>query len=167
MNPPKLPLIQSAMHCLNPEFVRLVSKPEPGRTPDQNAQSINDTFGPVIYAYTRKQALVDGSQVDVTKTAQEAGIKYPLFLTRGVWSLCVAIPPDVHCQDEAGRLWDVVWMTRFAIIRAKPGVERLPVALYVRNDNQRSRLVKLVAECGPVDMDDPRPAITVMLPDED
>jgi hypothetical protein len=70
-------------------------------------------------------------------------------------------------QDEAGRLWDLVWMTRFAIIRAKPGVDRIPVALYVRNDNHRSRLVKLVAVCGPLDFDDPQPAITLMMPDED
>jgi len=40
-------------------------------------------------------------------------------------------------------------------------------ALYVRNDNRAPRLVKLVAMCGPLDMDDPQPAITVMMPDED
>ena len=37
----------------------------------------------------------------------------------------------------------------------------------VRNNNRAARLVKLVATCGPLDMDDPRPAITVMMPDED
>jgi hypothetical protein len=124
-------------------------------------------FGPVIYAYTRSQAVADGVQVDVTKTAQEAGIKFPMFLTRAVWDAYVAVPPDVTCQDEAGRLWDVVWMTRFGIIRARPGVDRIPVALYVRNDNHRAKLVKLIATCGPLDMDDPAPAITVMMPDED
>lgn len=58
-------------------------------------------------------------------------------------------------------------MTRFGILRARPGVHRIPVALYVRNDNHRAKLIKLVATCGPLDMDDPQPAITVMLPDED
>jgi hypothetical protein len=33
--------------------------------------------------------------------------------------------------------------------------------------NRRPRLVKLVASCGALDMDDPQPAITVMLPGED
>jgi hypothetical protein len=89
----------------------------------------------------------------------------------------VSVPPGVTAQDEAGRLWDLVWMTRFAIIRlsrrngakadSRPGVDRLPVALYVRNDDVRSRLVKLVAVCGPLDLDDPAPAITLMMPDED
>ena len=124
-------------------------------------------FGGIIYAYTRAQAVADGVQVDVTKTAQEAGIKYPMFLTRAVYDSFVTVPPDVTGQDEAGRLWDVIWMTRFGIIRARPGVDRIPVALYVRNDNRAAKLVKLIAQCGPRDMDDPSPAITVMMPDED
>ena len=124
-------------------------------------------FGEVIYAYTRAQAVADGVQVDVTKTAQEAGIKFPMFLTRAVFDNYVTVPPDVTGQDEAGRLWDVVWMTRFAIIRARPGCDRIPVAFYVRNDNRAARLVKLIATCSALDIDNPAPAITVMLPGED
>ena len=128
----------------------------------------NDSpFGPVIYSYTRAQAVADGVQVEVTKTAQEAGIKYPLFLTRAVFDKYVAVPPDVTGQDEAGRLWDVVWMTRFAILRSRPGCDRIPVAFYVRNDNRAARLVKLIATCGALDIDDPQPAITILMPDED
>ena len=124
-------------------------------------------FGPVIYAYTRSQAVADGVQVEVTKTAQEAGISFPVFLTRTVFDAYVAVPPDVQGQDEAGRLWDIVWMLRFAILRSRSHTDRVPVALYVRNDNQRAKLVKLIAQCGPLDMDDPQPAITVSMPDED
>ncbi len=126
-----------------------------------------DPFGPVIYSYTRAQAVADGVQVEVTKTAREAGISFPVFLTRTAFDSFVAVPPGVTGQDEAGRLWDIVWMLRFAIMRARPGVQRIPVALYVRNDNRRATLIKLIASCGPLDIDDPQPAITVMLPDED
>ncbi len=56
---------------------------------------------------------------------------------------------------------------RFAIRKAAQGQSRLPFALYVRNDNRAPRLVKLVAMCGPLDMDAPEPAITIMMPDED
>ena len=136
-----------------------------------NSIPINHTpdepFGPVVYSYTRSQAVADGLQVEVTKTAQEAGIRFPFFVTRAVYDAYVTVPEGVTGQDEAGRLWDLVWMMRFAIIRARPGCDRLPVALYVRNDNVRSRLVRLVAVCGPLDIDDPAPAITVMMPDED
>ena len=121
----------------------------------------------IIYAYTRAQAVADGVQVEVSKVAAEAGIRFPVFLTRTVYDAFVTVPEGVTAQDEAGRLWDIVWMTRFAIIRAKPGADRLPVALYVRNDNRRPRLVRLIATCGPRDIDDPAPAITVMMPDED
>ena len=139
--------------------------------PKQVANGIT-AFGPVVYSYTRAQAVADGVQVEVTKTAQEAGIRFPVFLTRTVYDAFVTLPPVVSGQDEAGRLWDIVWMTRFAILRAKPGVggatcTRIPVALYVRNDNRAAKLVKLIATCGPLDIDDPSPAITVMMPDED
>ena len=136
-------------------------------TINPNSHDLTELFGQPIYTYTRAQAVADGLQVEVTKTAQEAGIRFPMFITRAVYDTYVTVPPGVTGQDEAGRLWDVVWMTRFAIIRAKPGVDRLPVALYVRNDDVRSRLVKLVAVCGPVDIDDPQPAITLMMPTED
>jgi hypothetical protein len=134
--------------------------------PQQIAEGIT-AFGPIVYSYTRAQAVADGVQVEVTKTAQEAGIKLPMFLTRAVYDAYVTVPPDVTGQDEAGRLWDVVWMTRFAILRARPGVDRVPVALYVRNNNRAAKLVKLIATCGPLDIDDPAPAITVMMVDED
>jgi hypothetical protein len=48
-----------------------------------------------------------------------------------------------------------------------PRQARLPFALYVRNDNRAPRLIKLIAACGPLDMDKPEPAITIMMPDED
>jgi hypothetical protein len=87
--------------------------------------------------------------------------------TRTAFDAYVTVPPNVSGQDEAGRLWDVVWMLRFAVQRSRPGCDRLPFALYVRNDNRAARLVKLIAACGALDMDDPQPAITVMMPDED
>ncbi len=124
-------------------------------------------FGKIVYSYSRAQAVADGVQVEVSQTAQEAGIKFPVFLTRSVYDSFVTVPPGVTAQDEAGRLWDIVWMLRFAILRSRPGCDRIPVALYVRNDNHAARLIKLVASCGPLDIDDPQPAITVMLPDED
>src|SRR5512137_1549859 len=136
-----------------------------------NNTNNNNTDSPqwdVVYQYTRSQAIADGFQIEVTKTAAEAGIRFPVFITRGVYEQCVAVPPGVTGQDEAGRLWDVVWMLRFAIIRSQPGTSRLTVALYVRNsDHQPARLTKLIATAGALDIDDPAPAITVLLPDED
>ena len=76
-------------------------------------------------------------------------------------------PPNVTCQDEAGRLWDIVSMLRFAIKSGRSDGDRIEYSLNVRNDNRRPKLVKLVAFCGAHDMDAPEPAITVMMPGED
>jgi hypothetical protein len=133
---------------------------------DQN-KTITDIFGPVIYSYSRSQAIADGLQVEVSKVAEEAGIRFPVFLTRAVYDSFVSVPTGVTGQDEAGRLWDIVWMLRFAIRKALPGQARLPFALYVRNNSKAPRLIKLLAMCGALDIDDSRPAITIMLPDED
>lgn len=127
----------------------------------------SDAFGPVIYTYSRKQALVDGVQVDVSTSAREAGIRIPTFITRGVFDAHVTVPAGVEGQDEAGRLWDIVWMLRCAILRSLGDQTRLRFLLFVRNDNRRARPVQLVADCGALDFDDPAPAITIMLPDED
>ena len=127
----------------------------------------NSHFGEIIYQYTRKQAIADGVQVDVSQTAREAGIVFPVFLTRTVFDAYVTVPEGVTAQDEAGRLWDVVWLLRHAIQQARAGESRLPFAVSVRNDNRKPKLVHLMAVCGPMDIDDPQPTITVMLPEED
>jgi len=132
-----------------------------------NIDNSDSPFGDIIFTFTRAQAVADGVQIEVTATAQEAGIRFPVFLTRAVYDAYVIVPPKVSGQDEAGRLWDILWLLRFAILRAKPGQDRLPVAVYVRNDYRRAKLVELIATCGPLDIDDPQPALTVMLPDED
>jgi hypothetical protein len=129
-----------------------------------NNQLPNDE---VIYVYTRARAIADGAQVEVTSTAQEAGICFQVFLTRTVYDSYVTVPPNVSGQDEAGRLWDILTLCRLAIRRARPGCDRLQFALYVRNDDRRPRLVELIAHCGALDVDDPQPAITIMMPDED
>lgn len=124
-------------------------------------------FGEVIYSYSRAQAIAEGVQVEVSKVAAEAGIKFPVFLTRTVYDAFVTVPPDVTGQDESGRLWDILWMLRVQAAKSKPGICHLPFALYVRNDNRAAKLVQLLAVCAATDIDDPAPSITVMMPDED
>lgn len=75
----------------------------------------NELHGePVIVSYTRKEALADGVQVEVTQLAAEAGIRFPVFLTRAVHEKYVAVPEGVEGQDETGRLWDILMVLRFA-----------------------------------------------------
>ena len=119
----------------------------------------------LIHAYTRAGALRDGVLIDVSAVAREAGIRYPVALTRAAWERCVAVSPGVLLQDEAGRLWDVVYLLRLAIGRGGEGPE-VRIGVHVRNDNRERTppLVCLKAVCGPGDQGEP--VITVMLPEE-
>jgi hypothetical protein len=121
----------------------------------------------LIHAYTRRQAIEDGVLLDVTETAKEAGFRIPVALTSAVWAGYVAVPEGVERQDEAGRLWDVLWMCRYGIGRSRREESVTLFKLHVRNDNRPGEppLVSLKAVCGPDD--DGSPCLTVMLPNED
>ncbi len=123
-------------------------------------------FGPVISSYTRADAIDDGVLIDVSETASEAGIVFPVAMTRTVWDLYVEVPDGVQCQDETGRLWDILWMLKCAI-KSGGGGATLNYSLHVRSDNRDRTppLVHLKAICGPGD--DAEPVITIMLPNED
>ena len=103
--------------------------------------------------------------IDVSAMAREAGVRWPVALTRAAWERCVSVPPGVACQDEAGRLWDVVFLLALAARRSSGPEVRFGVR--VRNDNRDRTppLVRLKAVCGPGD--DGEPVLTVMLPGED
>jgi hypothetical protein len=72
----------------------------------------------LIHRYTRADAIRDGVLIDVTETAREAGIRWPVALTSAVWGRCVTVPAGVVCQDEAGRLWDVLFLLALAARRS-------------------------------------------------
>jgi hypothetical protein len=121
----------------------------------------------LIHKYTRADAIRDGVLIDASATAKEAGFKFPVALTATVWALCVEVPSGVLCQDEAGRLWDVLTMLRFAVNGQSAGANLLHFGVHVRNDNRERTppLVRLKALCGPGDQGEP--VVTVLMPDED
>lgn len=116
----------------------------------------------LIYAYTRAQALADGVLVDVTETAREAGFRWPVAVTATLWADIVAIPePYRGVEDVLGRLWDVVWMARWAAQRATEAQIVYDLVLHVAD--QEMYKVKMVV--GPDD--DGSPCITLMRVGED
>jgi hypothetical protein len=119
----------------------------------------------LISVYTRAEALADGVLVDVTDTAREAGFLYPVALTREAWDLCVALSPAAKRagNDERGRLFDVIWMMRWAVGRSSGGPQVTFELLCVTTSVRPSR-VALRSVVGPGD--DGEPVVTVMLPEE-
>ncbi len=137
---------------------------------DSTAHS--EVFGDVIYTYTRAQALADGVLVNVSETARKAGFRWPVALTDAAWNDCVAWSEDDSRhqvpQDEAGRLWDVLWMAFCAIRGSTAGGGQIVYGLYrVPRDGKSIEAVltqlKIVAGPG----DDGEPVITLLLPGED
>lgn len=133
--------------------------------------AMHETFGEVIHTYTRAHAIEDGNLIDVTETAAEAGFRIPVALTRAAYADCVewsdADSRRQTYQDEAGRLWDVLWMAMNAARRGA-GRQSLPFQLYrVPRGGRgvRPRLVTLITQIGPGDGGEP--VVTIMLPGED
>lgn len=151
-------LSEDAMRC----------SPEPIAEPES-------LFGPLIDAYTRADMIQDGGLVAIPEAvSREAGITVPVALTRAAWEDCVAWGDADDrrkgiCNDEDGRLWDVLWMTRQTIRRARLcDRDRIRVQLHrvPRPGCARApRLVELVAVIGPGDSGEP--VMTVMQPDEE
>ena len=119
----------------------------------------------VIHTYTRKQAIDDGVLVDVSETAKEAGIKFPVALTSTVWGIYVVPSEKLEgCgQSVSGRLWDLLWMFRVNALKIKSSL--LFFSCIFLNEHEIREEVKFKALCGPGDNGEP--VITIMLPMED
>ena len=142
--------------------------------------TMHEIFGEPIHIYTRAQAIEDGVLIDVSTTAREAGIVWPVALTSAAWSDTVQWGDaddkrkggGACWQSESGRLWDVVWMASRAI---RGGLRRghdgrdpiLFQVLRIPRDGRgvRPRLATLKLQVGPGDNGEP--VITVMLSGED
>ena len=125
-----------------------------------------------LSVYTRAQAIEDGILVDVSDTAREAGFKIPVALTRAVWDRLVALPEGYRgFQDEAGRLWDVLWMARHYTLRAsiRDRVRMCVLVRDVRKDlrdsNRAPRRHFPIVAIGAGDSGEA--AITIMLAEDD
>jgi len=124
-------------------------------TNEPNTNEVEETFGPVIYAYTRAQAIADGNLVDVTATAKEAGFRHPTAITAALWQVIETIPARYPFEDVEGRLWDVVWMARQQAGKAKEGVSQFVFELILHRSDQRKQYTQLVCHCGPGDNAEP------------
>lgn len=127
----------------------------------------------VIHRYTRKQAVEDGTLVDLTanpetaKLVKEAGFTVPVAMTYSSFAKCVcAIGEELsNGQSVTGRLWDVLHMLRVAI-KSSGNTNRITYKLRVRNGKKnRLETITLLSIMG--GGDDGKPCITIMFPDEE
>jgi len=134
----------------------------------------------IISTYTTKEAVADGYLVRVADgQSKEAGIKYPVYLTRAVWDKYVEVPAGMQGeQDLSGRLWDILWMFMYAAKSCSSSLMmfklncRLPdKGDWEKNEkmdgNRLTRTITLKGVIQGQDFDDPSPAIFIMKPGED
>ena len=123
---------------------------------------------PVIFSYTRAQAIEDGVLVDLTEWARETGFRIPVACTAAVWHGYI-VPPagtDKLGQSERGRAHDVLYMLYLAIRQSKSaGQEWLLFKLIFLQTPHKHEEVTLKAHCGPSDQGEP--VLTIMNLDED
>lgn len=136
------------------------------------------TDAPVIFSYTRAQAIDDGVLVDLTEWAKETGFRIPMACTSEVWHRYITPPEGTRDlgQSERGRAHDVLWML-FVAIKRQTAHNRAEDNGPARSDDcllyeviflqapSRHETVTLRSICGPGD--DGEPVITIMLPYED
>ena len=139
-------------------------------------------FGPLVYSYTRKQAIADGVLVDLGATGgkrmmDQAGFMVPVAMTDGAFKKTIlsgttyskagvlTFPPS---QSARGRLWDVLMVMRHAIFaaNARGDTDRVDFKVDVdTNGDGKHETVKLWSLIGPGD--DAEAVMTIMLEGED
>jgi hypothetical protein len=129
-------------------------------------------FGDLIYHYTRQQAIADGVLIDVSPTAREAGFTLPVAMTASAWADAVAWGEADNerqtYQDEAGRLWDVLFMAAYAIRCQQQAFQQLHFELQrIPRDGKSTtgRKLTLKLVIGPGDAREP--VVTILMPNED
>jgi hypothetical protein len=120
----------------------------------------------VISVYSREQALEDGVLVDVTQLAREAGFRFPVAVTAGVWAVLEPSKElEAEGHDVKGRAWDMFTILRHAIRTASRTDEVYFAPLFVMESGRQARPCAMWSKCGPGDRGEV--VITIMLEGED
>jgi hypothetical protein len=118
----------------------------------------------------RTQAIADGTLIDVSETAREAGILCPVAITSAAWADFVAWDSADNkrkniCNDQQGRLWDVLWLLKQRSATCTSPLLSFPLMRVPRNGRGRvPRVTHVQSLCGPGDNSEL--VITIMLPSE-
>lgn len=124
---------------------------------------VEEIFGKVISSYTRTQAIDDGILVELdSKITEEAGIVYPVAITRVAWQL-IEDAVEKGGKDQDGVIWDMLMM--FVHTAKKSTSDQIIFEMMIWEKHVgKDRLMKFKAICSAGDT--PEPVITIMLPKE-
>lgn len=132
-----------------------------------NKPTVDPFWGEVISTYSRKQAIEDGVLVDLMqdKMAEVARqhYKYPIACTAAVWEIIdKAVKNPKWCNDYAGVLHDMLWMSR--VYKRQVSEDTIIFRVKIVGAG-RQQLFDFKMVCGPDD--DGSPCMTILCQDED
>lgn len=119
----------------------------------------------IISSYSRKDALEDGTLVDVSKLAKEVGFKFPVAFTSNLMGIVEDIPAKFNYQSVEGRIRDILFIASIAAKTANGEQINFKVTVPHYRNNVLINTILLKGICSPGD--NLEPVITIMLKDED
>jgi hypothetical protein len=120
----------------------------------------------VVYAYTRKEAIEEGEQVlvegELAGIARGAGYKYPMYMTRAVFELIERAVNNKKCHNDwSGVFSDVMITSRYCSRAIGLSCRQF---ICIITGTGRTKKHTFYMEVGAMDIDDPTPVMTLMLP---
>lgn len=130
----------------------------------KQTNEFTELFGEVISRYTRAEAIEDGVLFDISTLAKEAGFKYPVAISTGIYNL-IEEAVNKGGKDFQGVVLDIVTMLKLAIKKNYSGSRcDFKVRIWSKYTG-KDKLTDMYSICGPGDTAEP--VITIMLPGED
>lgn len=128
-----------------------------------DSKRMTDFFGPVIFSYSRAEAIADGVLVDLTRfDVCKEHYREHVACTSTLWSLVEeAVSNPSFGNDREGVLHDILWMSRVG--RRNPDAEQWIFPVIIRGPSAEPINLKMCFGFG----DDGEPVWTLMLPNED
>lgn len=137
------------------------------QTTQQAPATLADVFGKVISSYSRAQAIEDGVLVDLMQdemaNVARQHYKFPIACTAAVFAVMQkAVENPRYCNDYAGILHDMLWMSRCVGRKLNDFAVLFRVIIQGAG---RSKYHDFKLAVGPGDRGEP--VITILMPGED
>ena len=115
---PALPeLLEAEIHALSSRAVSegiAVATPERLQVGEEKTDSSEKAHA-VPTIQDRTQAIQDGSLIDVTPTAQQLGLTFPVTITKPLWDIGIVTTQSLSEEEQARRLRDVLMAFRLRL----------------------------------------------------
>src|ERR1035441_6723236 len=103
--------------------------------PESDTGKPDDLYGEVVFRVTRRALIEEGALLDISITAREAGIIFPVAITAGLWA---AYGDAESLEASVGFLWDLCWMLRYRnAVKASLAEDAADFRSYVIGDSGR------------------------------